>query len=223
VYFTIPIQGNWKILISQTTVSTLFVMAVLITLAIIVRMKLKSFKETPETTFQNVIELLVDTIQNFIKGTLGEKYTSVALGGWYFGVIVIIWTMNMSGLLGFRNATADIITTAAFGLSTFFILHYMWLKHKKFRYFKEYFEPIVVFFPMNVVSEISVPISLSFRLFGNILGGLILMGLIYSFPFYLKIGIPAALHAYFDVFSGSIQAFIFTVLSISFIRNKLPD
>ncbi|GHV42477.1 ATP synthase subunit a [Clostridia bacterium] len=223
VYKAIPLFGDAHLFISDTLIATWAVMAILIALAVVVRVKLKKFKEVPDTAFQNIVEMGIDMAENFINGALGEKYKSI--GGWFFGTILTIWAMNMIGLTGFlRNPTADFATTLAFSLSTFFILHYMWMKHKKFKYLKEYFEPMPVFFPMNVVSEISVPISLGFRLFGNLLGGLILMGLIYGmFPIFLKIGIPAVLHGYFDVFSGSLQAFIFTILSMTFIRNKLPD
>ena len=79
---------------------------------------------------------------------------------------------------------------------------------------------------MNVVGELAKPVSLSFRLFGNILGGLIIMGLVYQLlPVVLTILLPSVLHLYFDVLVGALQAFIFTVLSMTFISQKgsVPD
>ena len=90
-------------------------------------------------------------------------------------------------------------------------------------YFKSYLEPIPVMLPMNIISEISTPISLSFRLFGNILGGSIIMGMVYSLPTIFKLGIPGVLHIYFDVFAGCIQTVIFVMLSMTFIKDKIGD
>jgi F-type H+-transporting ATPase subunit a len=117
------------------------------------------------------------------------------------------------------------MTTAGFGLATFIILHYMWLKTRNIKgYIKDFMQPNPVFLPINVISELALPLSLSFRLFGNLLGGVILLGMVYGmFPVFLRFGVPVVLHAYLDLFAGSIQAFIFTILSMTFIRSKLPD
>lgn len=77
-------------------------------------------------------------------------------------------------------------------------------------------------FPLNVIGELANPVSLSFRLFGNILGGVIIMGLFYSMPFWpIKFGIPAVFHAYFDVFAGVLQTFIFVMLSMTFVSGAM--
>jgi F-type H+-transporting ATPase subunit a len=74
---------------------------------------------------------------------------------------------------------------------------------------------------MHLMEEMTKPISLSFRLFGNILGGVIIFELIYElFPFPLRVAAPSFLHAYFDLFVGALQAYIFTVLSMTFIGQK---
>ncbi len=208
--------------ITETIVNTWIIMAVLILFAVIVRIKLNSFKEVPTGGFQNFIELLVSTMDNFVRTNMGEK--QAYFGNWFFGLFAFILIANLSGLLGFRPPTADISTTAAFGISTFFLIHFMGISKGKSEYFKDYFRPIPILFPINLIGEFATPISLSFRLFGNILGGLIIMGMIYAlFPIYLKIGIPAALHAYFDLFSGCLQSFIFVILSMTFIKSKIPD
>jgi len=81
-------------------------------------------------------------------------------------------------------------------------------------------QPIPIFFPLNLIGEIARPISLSFRLFGNVLAGTIFMSLVYALvPIYLRFALPAALHAYFDLFSGALQTYIFCVLSLSFIHS----
>jgi F-type H+-transporting ATPase subunit a len=68
--------------------------------------------------------------------------------------------------------------------------------------------------PLNVIGQIANPFSMAFRLFGNILGGMIIMGLVYSV---VPVLIPAPLHFYFDVFAGVLQTFIFIMLTMTFV------
>ncbi|MCC8097911.1 MAG: F0F1 ATP synthase subunit A, partial [Eubacterium sp.] len=138
-------------------------------------------------------------------------------------VFAFILVSNLSGLIALRPPTADLATTAALALTTFVLIHFMGLITGKLGYFKGYLEPIPFLLPLNIISEIATPISLSFRLFGNILGGLIIMGLVYTLPIYVRFFIPGFLHMYFDVFAGCLQTFIFVMLSMTFIKDKIPD
>jgi F-type H+-transporting ATPase subunit a len=221
VYGYINFFDLFKIHVNDTIINTWIVSAILILFAVIVRVKLNSFKETP-TGFQNFIETIVDVMENFCVSVMSEKYSY--FGGWFFSVFLFILFSNLMGLFNLRPPTADISTTAALGLSTFFIIHVFGIMKAKGGYFKGYFEPIWFFFPLNIMGELALPISLSFRLFGNLLGGTIIMGLIYGlFPVFLKLGVPAVLHIYFDIFAGILQTYIFVILSMTFIRDKLPD
>lgn len=219
VYGIVHIFGQ-EVWITQTLVTTWFLMAVIIFIAFLARLQLKKFNEKPEGT-QNFIELIIESMDNFVISAMGEKYSYFA--NWFFGVFVFILVSNLSGLLGFRAPTADFATTASLALSTFILIHFMGIFKQKGNYFKSYIEPIPVMLPMNIISEISTPISLSFRLFGNILGGSIIMGMVYSLPTVFKLGIPGVLHIYFDVFAGCIQTVIFVMLSMTFIKDKIGD
>ena len=88
---------------------------------------------------------------------------------------------------------------------------------------KELFEPIPLLFPINLIGEIAVPISLSLRVFGNVLAGTVIMALLYGLLSKVAFVWPGALHAYFDVFSGAIQSYVFCMLTMVFIGNKIPD
>jgi F-type H+-transporting ATPase subunit a len=83
-------------------------------------------------------------------------------------------------------------------------------------YIKSFFEPSPALFPLNVIGSFSTPVSMAFRLFGNILGGLIIMNLVYSA---LPLFVPVPLHFYFDIFAGILQAFIFVMLTAVFIAT----
>ena len=69
-----------------------------------------------------------------------------------------------------------------------------------------------------------LPLSLSLRLFGNIMSGTILMGLIYGLlPTVLTIGIPSVIHVYCDIFSGAIQTYVFCMLTMVYVNDKIAD
>lgn len=206
--------------LTQTVVTTWVIIAALFIFAFIVRIKLNNFTEKP-TGFQNIIEAMVEFFHNFVVGSMGERYSYFE--NWFFGVFAFILFSNISGLLGFRPPTADLATTAAATAATFFLIHFMGIFTQKGGYFKSYLEPIPLMLPMNIISELSTPISLSFRLFGNILGGFIIMGMVYSLPIYFKVAIPAVLHVYFDLFAGCLQTVIFVMLSMTFIKDKIAE
>ena len=215
ILFTI---GDETIYLTQTFISTWVVMGLLIIFAVVVRIMLPRFKPVPGK-FQNVVETLVETMSNFARTTMGPKLE--VFGGIFFSLFAFIILSNFSGLFGLRPPTADLATTAALGMTIFFFIHFSGIYWQRGKYLKSYFEPVWVFFPINLVGEISRPISLSFRLFGNILGGYIILNLVYSMlPIVLRFIFPNILHAFFDIFAGSMQAFIFTVLSMTFIQQK---
>ena len=83
------------------------------------------------------------------------------------------------------------------------------------------FKPVLLS-PINIIGEFAVPLSLSLRLFGNVMSGAVMMGLIYGLlPPPITTGIPSVLHVYFDLFSGCIQAYVFCMLSMVYISDKI--
>lgn len=216
--------GGQPVYLTQTVVNTWVVIGLMTIVALIIRFKTKKFKEVPDTKFQTAVEMLVDTLNNFVANTMGGSMGSKFAA--YFGpLIIFIAVSNLSGLIGLRPPTADFATTLAFALITFFMIHGFGIKSKGLKYFKGFLEPIPFLLPINIVGELATPVSLSFRLFGNILGGTIIMGLVYAmFPkLVIFLGIPAALHMYFDVFAGALQAFIFVMLSMTFISSAMDE
>lgn len=206
-----------EIWITETIFNTWIIMAVLIILAVIIRVKLRSFKTIPQG-FQNLAEAAVEIFDNFAKNTVGDHLSYIA--PWFFMVFVFLLTSCLFSVFGLRAPTADWATTFAFSLGTFIIMIFMGLKHRKGNYLKSFFEPNVILFPINLIGEVAKPISLSFRLFGNMLSGTILLTLYYSLtPLFVQIGIPAVLHAIFDVAFGALQTYIFVIISFMYIRG----
>lgn len=213
--------GNINIWITQTEINMWAVMAALIILAIVVRVRLKKFTPKPKG-FQNVIELAVEMFSNQLTDVMGVEYAY--FGNWFFSVFAFIFFSNISGIIALREPTADISMTLMFGLSSFFLFHYMGMWKGGKHYFKEYITPSPIMAPIHIMGELAKPISLSFRLFGAITGGYILMELVYNlFPIWLKFVIPAALAGFFNIFMGSLQAYIFLMLSMTFIRINIPE
>lgn len=215
---TVTVFGQ-ELWITQTHLSTWIIMAFLLIVALIIRLSLSKFKDVPDTK-QNIVELAVETMDNFVVSTMGKE--NRGYGAWFFGVFTFVIISNYSGLVTLRPPTADMSTTLAITVATFVMIHVSGITRNTKGYLKGFFEPSPVMLPMNIVGELSILLSLNIRLFGNILSGFIILGLLYYLlPIWLTIAIPSALHFYFDIFAGGIQAFIFTMLSMIFIKDKL--
>jgi len=207
-----------EVWITDTIVSTWIIMGLLIAFAVIVRIRVRKPQDVPKG-FLNVVEALVETFEGYIRTTVGDKL--MFLGNWFFTVFIFVLISNLSGLIpGMRPPTADWAMTVSLALVTLGLIQAMGMKYRKGEYIASFFKPMFLFFPINFIGELARPISLSFRLFGNMLAGLIMMSLIYSlFPVFARFVVPAALHVYFDVFAGVLQTYIFCTLSLSFISS----
>ncbi|NLF35448.1 MAG: F0F1 ATP synthase subunit A [Clostridiales bacterium] len=209
--------GGVDIWITRTIFNTWLIMLALIALAIVVRIMLRRFQEVPKG-FQNVVEAVVEVFDNFILNSAGERF--MPMGMWFFTVFIFIFVSNISGVVGLRPPTADWATTFAFAMATFILMLMSGLRYRKGGYIKSFFQPHPIFFPLNLIGELAKPISLSFRLYGNVLSGVILMTLVYSIaPVFVRFGLPVVLHTYFDLITGALQTYIFCILSLMFIRG----
>ncbi len=128
---------------------------------------------------------------------------------------------NWLGIIPYlHEPTKDLNTPLSLGLMGFVIAHYAGIKSKGWKkYLSAYLEPIFFMMPLNVIGELSKVVSISFRLFGNIMGGsiiiLVVSHLTYSMVF------PPLLNAFFGLFVGTIQAFVFTMLTLVYISVQI--
>ena len=210
--------GVDDVYLTQTHVSTWIVMGILIAAAVAIRIFLPRFKMLPGAA-QNAVEAAVEALSDFEGSNMGKMQRS--FGGIYFSIFLFILFSNFSGLFGLRPPTADLATTATLALITFILMQIGGVLSLRSGYLKSFIKPNPVFLPLNLIGEVSKPVSLAFRLFGNMLGGMIILGMVYQMlPLLLRFIFPDILHAYFDIFAGALQAFIFTMLSMVFIRQK---
>lgn len=209
-------QDFW---ITTTTIGMWIVSLIILLVAVLANRTLKRATDVPGA-FQNALEYAYDMLANMTGGILGgnaRKFVN------YIGTIFLfILLSNLSGLLGLRAPTADYGVTFLLGMFTFFIVNYQGIKNRGVRHFTSLFEPTPILFPINLIGELANPLSISLRLFANLLSGVIIMGLWYGMmPIFVNIGIPAALHVYCDLFSGCIQTYVFCMLTMVYINDKM--
>lgn len=205
--------------LTTTTVSMTIITLIILALAFAANRAMKKATDVPGM-FQNVIELATEMLDKMTVGILnGNAYK---FANYIDTIFIFILFNNLSGLLGLRAATADYGVTFLLGMVTFFIVQYQGIKNRRLRHFTSLFEPTPILFPINLIGELANPISISLRLFANLLSGVIIMGLWYGMmPLLANIGIPAALHVYCDVFSGCIQTYVFCMLTMVYINDKM--
>lgn len=231
----IPILGDFPI--SETLVVSWIVMVLITGICIWLTHDLRVRNISKR---QAVAEMLVDTANKFVIGNMGEKFRyMIPFVAALFTTSVI---SNLISLIGLRSPTADLSTEAAWAVVVFVMITVQKIKAGGLGgYLKGFTQPIPVLTPFNILSEIATPISMACRHFGNILSGVVINSLLYAalalassalfgllpgvlgdvlgeIPF-LAVGVPAVLSVYFDWFSGVMQAFIFSMLTVMYIAN----
>ena len=224
IIFMIPLFGGIPVTETVTN-SWLIILAVFI----ICKLLTRNLGKVPKGG-QVIAEMYVKLIVSLVDSTMGKGKRTYAP---YIGTVMIFSALgSLISLTGLRPVTADLNTTLSWALVTFMMVQLGGIKTKGFGgWLKGFLDPIPVMLPMNIMSEIANPISLSFRHFGNIAAGSVITSLIYSglaaltniiFQGWLPIpifqlGLPAVLSVYFDLFSGVLQAFIFCMLTMVFV------
>lgn len=204
------------ITISETVIYTWVVMAALVILALLLRIFVVSrMKDVPHGA-QNALELMVETLCSFTHTRVGDLGDN--LPAYLFTVALFMVGCAAVELMGVRAPTGDITMTFALAIITFFLINYYGIKKKGVGgRIKSFANPTPVVFPMKIISDLAIPVSLACRLFGNMLGGMIVMDLLYFAMRNAAIGVPSVLGLYFNVFHPLIQAYIFITLSLTFI------
>lgn len=209
--------------ITTTHVCVLIVMLVLLIFSIAANRAMKRATEIP-SGFQNVVELIVEMLDDMVYGGMGKIAAPKFVN--YIGTIFIfILLSNISGIFGLRPPTADYGTTLALGLITFFLIWITKFKNvPKKQIWADMCSPLPpwmpIWLPINIISEVATPISLSLRMFANVLSGTAIMALVYGLLGNIALIWPAALHVYFDLFSGAIQTYVFCMLTMTFIGQN---
>ena len=216
--YTLFGQEVW---ITTSHVCILIVFLVLVGFFIAARIAMNKATEVPGT-FQNIIELIVEKLDGMVEGVMGKwspKFRN------YIGTIFIfILFSNISGLFGLRPPTADYGVTFPLGVVSFSLITICKFRYQKVSgVIKGLCEPWPFWLPINLIGDFAVPVSLSLRLFANVLSGTVMMALVYGLLNAIAYAWPGVLHAYFDMFSGAIQTYVFCMLTMTYIADACGE
>ena len=214
----IPFLGDFQIPI--TLLNALIASTILIILALIVRFfLLPRFTDEPKG-IQNFIEIMVDGIQNYTESKVGS-WASRTLAPYIFTLAAFVVCSGLLEFAGLRPNMSDINSTLTLSLITFILIQVYGIRKKGlWGRIKLLGKPKAFLAPIMLVTNLAIPVSLACRMFGNILGGFIVMELLYS-VLALRFVIPGFLSIYFSIFHTLMQTFIFITLSLTFIDEVL--
>ncbi len=187
---------------------------------------------------QHLAEWIVQTTEKLVKDNMGDYFAAYA--PFITAIIGLSALSSLSSLLGLFPPTTDMNVVAGWAILVFVVITYYKLKCGPLYYAKGLCEPVFFLAPINVIGEFATPISMAFRHYGNVLSGVVvsilvsagltgasslvlgwLPGMLGEIPF-LRVGIPAVLSVYFDIFSGCLQAFIFAMLTMMYVSGAFP-
>ena len=231
IYFTIPLPLGGLPITEAQVVSW----AVMLTLLFLCLYLTHGLKEKPDTKRQVAVEWIVEATENMVSGTMGEYF--IGFAPFIASIIGLSAFSSLSSLLGLFPPTSDINVVAGWAILVFILITYYKSKCGPLMYMKSYLEPVPLLLPLNLISEVATPISMAFRHYGNVLSGSVisiliaaalgglsnmvlgwLPGVLGDIPF-LRVGLPAVLSIYFDVFSGCLQAYIFAMLTMMYVSG----
>ena len=223
-----PLQN---LLITEANVNSWLV---LISISVLALYMTHGMREGVKCRRHLIAEWIVEKTDSLVKNNMGEYFRQFS--PFVCAILGYSAFSSLSSLVGIFPPTSDFSTVFGWALLVFILITYYKLKGGVGNYVKGYFEPIAFFAPLNLISEIAMPVSMSFRHFGNILSGSVISALIAGalggltrsvfgslggFSV-LQIGLPAILSVYFDVFSSCLQAFIFAMLTMLNISGGFP-
>ena len=235
IYFTVPMPIQ-DLPITEAQVNSV---AVLVSLLCLCRFLTRDLKTHPDSVRQILAEWIVEKTEGLVKDNMGE-YFICGFPPFVAAIIGLSAFSSLSTLLGLFPPTSDLNIIGGWALLVFFLITYYKMKCGPLHYLKSFGDPFPAFAPMNVISEFATPVSMTFRHYGNVMSGSVisvlvaaalagltnailgwLPGFLGEFPF-LRIGIPAVLSVYFDIFSGCLQAFIFAMLTMLYVGGAFP-
>ena len=194
------------------------VIGLLVLLALFLRRALRQDVEDKPNRVQAALDALMDLLQ----GQLTSSFSSERLGREMFPFIstlflFVLFSNWLSVIPGLSSPTQDLNVTMGLALMVFVVSQVLAMRAKGMKtYWKGYLEPVPFLLPLNIIGELSRPLSHAFRLFGNVLAGTILVSVVMAK--FAPIIVPSVLNLIFGLFFGSIQAFVFAILAVAYIN-----
>ena len=206
--------------LSVTVIYTWFIMAALVAIALVIRLAVfRRFKEIPKGA-QNVLETITEMVGKYTDSQ--AHGTGEILCSYILTIGAFMISSALLELFRLRAPTTDITMTFALAIMTFALINAYGVRRKGIGgRIKSLASPTPVVFIFRTISEFAIPVSMACRLFGNMLGGMIVMDLLYTALGNSAIGIPSVLGLFFNMFHPMIQTFIFITLTLTFINEAI--
>ena len=204
-------------------ISSIIITIVLSIIFIIVGSKIKKVKPEDKTPVWLIpFIILVDLINKMTKENVGKFWKAYA--PYFLTLAIFLCVSNISGIFGLSSPTSYLLVNAALAIITFFIIQVTGIVSNGIKnYSKSFFEPVFLLFPINLIGEITLPVSLALRLMGNIMSGAVLSKIIFGLLGWFAIPFLPIYNAIFDIFFGVVQTAVFLLLTIIFTGNKVKD
>ncbi|MBO5407860.1 MAG: F0F1 ATP synthase subunit A [Clostridia bacterium] len=234
IFFTIPMP----LMDFPVTESQINSLLVTVTIFFFCLYMVHGIHERVHLKRQHFAELIVEKVDGLVHENMGEYF--MGYSPFIIAMLALSALSSLSSLIGLYPPTSDINVVGGWAILVFILITYYKLKCGPLYYLKSFTEPVALLAPINFLSEFATPISMSFRHYGNILSGTVIstllavalsglsnlvLGWLPGFLgeiSWLRVGIPAVLSIYFDVFSGCLQAFIFAMLTMMNVSGAFP-
>ncbi len=235
IYFTLkmPLQD---LPITESQVNSLIVIITVIGLCLFLT---HGIRANVKTRRQLLAEFLVEKVEGMVNSNMGDYFMSYA--PFIAAMLALSALSSLLSLFGLYAPTSDVNIVAGWAILVFILITYYKCKCGPWYYIKSFGDPVPFLAPMNIISEIATPFSMAFRHYGNVLSGSIvgillasalgglstkvvgsLPGFLGDFPIF-RIGIPAVVSVYFDIFGAILQAYIFSVLTMLYVSSGFPQ
>lgn len=234
IFFTIPMPLQ-DFYITESQINS---MLVTVTILFFCLYMVHGIQERIQLKRQHFAELIVEKVDGLVHENMGEYFKGYS--PFIIAMLALSAVSSLISLIGLFPPTSDINVVGGWAILVFLLITYYKMKCGPLYYLKSFTEPIALLAPINFLSEFATPISMSFRHYGNILSGTVISTLIavglsglsnlilgwlpgfLGNISWLRVGIPAVLSVYFDVFSGCLQAFIFAMLTMMNVSGAFP-
>lgn len=212
VVFTIPLFGGIDVL--ESVVVTWIITGIIMIASLIL---VHGLKVSQIGRKQAALEKGICFLYDFFEELLGKD--GRAYIPYLITVVIYIAIANMIGLLGMKSPTKDLNVTASLAVMSIILVEAAGIRKKGVKkWLKSFAEPIPIVAPINVLELFIRPLSLCMRLFGNVLGAVVVMALI---KYLVPLIVPLPFSFYFDIFDGVIQAYVFVFLTSLYIKEAI--
>ncbi len=211
--FTIRI-GGLEIPVAESVVVSWIVIGIVFILSLILTANLKTRNISRR---QACAEFIVTKLDGLVTGMIGEEGKGYV--PYLVSVLLFIGFSNVIGIFGMKPPTKDMNVTAALAIMSIVIVQIAGIRTKKVKgWLRSFTQPIAVVTPINIMELVIKPLSLCMRLFGNVLGAFVIMELLKCI---VPVFLPVVFSAYFDLFDGILQAYVFVFLTSMYIREAM--